>query len=111
MIPSGDQKAREIVRARSSAKLVFAATLALLFSKRRVNPVKLTGEAADDARKRVMQLIEDESGYVLLLQMLHRERAGAFDLTGDRGMSSHGRAEFIKDRTLHADHDPTGPGI
>jgi cytochrome P450 len=53
----------------------FVATVAVLFSKWRVEPVKMAGESAGDAKKRVMKLIEDESGYVLLLQMLHPERA------------------------------------
>jgi cytochrome P450 len=53
----------------------FVATMAVLFSKWRVEPVKMPGESAEEARKRVIKLIEDESGYVLLLQMLHPERA------------------------------------
>ena len=49
--------------------------MAVLFSDWRVEPVRQEGETAEDARKRVLSLIEEESGYVLLLQMPHPEKA------------------------------------
>ncbi|KAH8168591.1 cytochrome p450 domain-containing protein [Sarocladium implicatum] len=53
----------------------FVATMAVLFSQWRVEPVRQEGEGAEDARKRILKLIEDETGYVLLLQMLNPEKA------------------------------------
>jgi hypothetical protein len=41
----------------------------------RVEPVTKPGESLDAARKRVLDLIENDSGSVLLQQMLHPERA------------------------------------
>lgn len=44
----------------------------------RVNPAPLdSGESLDDARKMVLDLIENDSGPVLLLQMLHPERVSS----------------------------------
>lgn len=52
------------------------ATVATLLRNWRVDPVLLdVGESMDDARKRMLDLIENDSGPVLLLQMLHSERA------------------------------------
>ena len=53
----------------------FAATMAVLFRDWRVDPVTFPGETLDAARKRVVELIETDSYAVLLLQMLHPERA------------------------------------
>ncbi|KAI0025419.1 cytochrome P450 [Xylariomycetidae sp. FL0641] len=53
----------------------FVATMAVLFLNSRVDPVPMKGESMDVARDRVMRLIESDTGYVLLLQMLHPERA------------------------------------
>lgn len=60
---------------RKFAQVEFVATMAVLFKDWRVNPVTTSGESLDAARKRVLNLIETDSGSVLLLQMLHPERA------------------------------------
>lgn len=60
---------------RKFSQAEFVATMAVLFSDWRVEPVRQEGETAEDARKRVLSLIEEESGYVLLLQMPHPEKA------------------------------------
>ena len=49
--------------------------MAVLFRDWRVDPVTFPGETLDAARKRVVKLIETDSYAVLLLQMLHPERA------------------------------------
>lgn len=50
------------------------ATIAALFRDWRVDPVTEPGEALDDARKRVLRFIEEDTGMVLLVQLLHPER-------------------------------------
>lgn len=60
---------------RKFSQMEFAATLAVLFSQHRVEPMRQPGETAVEARKRVNDLIKHDSGPVLLLQMLHPERA------------------------------------
>ncbi|MCJ1433748.1 hypothetical protein MMC27_003113 [Xylographa pallens] len=50
------------------------ATLATLFRDWRVNPVPEPSEDMDMARKRVMRMVEEDTGQVLLLQMLHTRR-------------------------------------
>ena len=60
---------------RKFSQMEFVATLAVLFAQHRVEPVRQPGETAVEARKRVTDLIENDSGPVLLLQMLHPERA------------------------------------
>ncbi|KAI0387356.1 cytochrome P450 [Hypomontagnella monticulosa] len=60
---------------RKFSQVEFVATMAVLFRHWRVDPVKLNGESIDAARKRVVDLIKNDSGAVLLLQMLHPERA------------------------------------
>ena len=49
--------------------------MAGLFREWRVEPRLERGEDERMARKRVMRLVESESGHVLLLQMLHPEKA------------------------------------
>lgn len=62
--------------ARKFSQVEFAATVATLIRDCRVDPVPLDGgESLDQARGRVLDLIEKDSGPVLLLQMLHPERA------------------------------------
>ncbi|KAI1842584.1 hypothetical protein JX266_011197 [Neoarthrinium moseri] len=51
------------------------ATIAGLIRKWKVDPVVQSGEILEDARKRVLHLIETDSAQVLLLQMLHPDRA------------------------------------
>lgn len=60
---------------RKFSQVEFVATMASLFRDSRVDPVRFEGETIEDARKRVLDLIEMDSGMVLLLQMLHPERA------------------------------------
>jgi cytochrome P450 len=58
------------------SQVEFVATMAALFRDWRVDPAPLhDGEAPEAARKRVLDLIEHDSAPVLLLQMLHPERA------------------------------------
>lgn len=60
---------------RKFSQVEFVAAMAVLFRGRRVEPVLMPGESPTRARKRVLDLIENDSGSVLLLQMLHPERA------------------------------------
>ncbi|KAI1078596.1 cytochrome P450 [Whalleya microplaca] len=60
---------------RKFSQVEFVATMAVLFLDQRVDPVTTKGESIDAARERVMDLIKTDSGPVLLLQMLHPERA------------------------------------
>lgn len=60
---------------RKFSQMEFVATMAVLFSKHRVEPVGQPSETAVQAWKRVNDLIKHDSGPVLLLQMLHPERA------------------------------------
>ncbi|KAI1192937.1 cytochrome P450 [Nemania serpens] len=57
------------------SQVEFTATMAVLFRNSRVRPVVKGGETDAMARSRVMDLIENDSGAVLLLQLLHPERA------------------------------------
>lgn len=61
--------------ARKFSQVEFVATIATLLRDWKVEPVPLDGESLDDARRRVLDLIKEDSGPVLLLQMLHPERA------------------------------------
>ncbi|KAK7966424.1 uncharacterized protein PG986_000701 [Apiospora aurea] len=59
------------------SQVEFVALMVGLFRQWRVDPVvsKEEGETIEAARKRVMGLIREDSGWVLLLQMFHPERA------------------------------------
>jgi cytochrome P450 len=58
------------------SQVEFVATMAALFRDSRVDPAPVhEGEGSEEARKRVLDLIEHDSAPVLLLQMLHPERA------------------------------------
>lgn len=62
--------------ARKFSQVEFVATVATLLRDWRVDPMPLDGEESmDNARRRVLDLVEKDSGPVLLLQMLHPERA------------------------------------
>jgi len=61
--------------ARKFSQVEFVATLATLLWGWQVDPVQLDGEGPDDALRRVLNLIKEDSGSVLLLQTLHPERA------------------------------------
>lgn len=60
---------------RKFSQVEFVATIASLFRDSRVDPVCFDGETIADARNRVLHLIKTDSAMVLLLQMLHPERA------------------------------------
>lgn len=57
------------------SQIEVVATLASLFQHWRADPVTEAGESIEDARKRVLKQLETDSEQVLLLQMLHPERA------------------------------------
>ncbi|KAI1078846.1 cytochrome P450 [Whalleya microplaca] len=57
------------------SQVEFVAAMAGLFRDWRVDPIQGDGESLDNARNRVLNLIETDSAQVLLLQMLHPERA------------------------------------
>lgn len=62
--------------AKKFSQVEFVAAVATLLRDWRVDPVPAdAGESLDGARERVLDLIETDSGAVLLLQMLHPERA------------------------------------
>ncbi|CRG89906.1 Cytochrome P450 4Z1 [Talaromyces islandicus] len=60
---------------RKFSQVEFVATIASIFRDWRVDPVVFEGETIEGARKRVLELIENDSAMVLLIQMLHPERA------------------------------------
>ncbi|KAI1136864.1 cytochrome P450 [Hypoxylon sp. FL0543] len=60
---------------RKFSQVEFVATMASLFLDWRVEPVVAKDETLERARQRVEDLIRTDSGPVLLLQMLHPERA------------------------------------
>lgn len=60
---------------RKFAQVEFVASIAVLFRDWRVSPVTFDSETLGDARKRVLNLIKNDSAMVLLLQMLHPEKA------------------------------------
>ncbi|KAI1772890.1 cytochrome P450 [Hypoxylon cercidicola] len=60
---------------RKFSQVEFVATMASLFLNWRVDPMVAKGETLEKARQRVEDLIKADSGSVLLLQMLHPERA------------------------------------
>lgn len=57
------------------SQVEFVATMAELFRDWRVEPVLEKGEDSMMARNRVMNLVEKDTAQVLLLQMLHPEKA------------------------------------
>ena len=58
------------------SQVEFVAAMAGIFRNGRVEPLLIRGdENMDGARERVMNLVESDTGQVLLLQMLHPERA------------------------------------
>ncbi|KAI0423638.1 cytochrome P450 [Xylaria sp. FL1042] len=57
------------------SQLEFVATMAVLFLRSCVDLTIQEGENIDAGRKRVMNMIEKDSGTVLLLQLLHPERS------------------------------------
>ncbi len=60
---------------RKFSQVEFVATIATLVQDWRFDPTTGPGESIDDARRRVLYQIETDSAPVLLLQMLHPERA------------------------------------
>ncbi|KAI1736050.1 cytochrome P450 [Xylaria scruposa] len=57
------------------SQVEFVATMASLFRDCIVSPEPIYGETSEQARTRLLNLIETDSAQVLLLQMLHPERA------------------------------------
>ncbi|KAI0843822.1 cytochrome P450 [Daldinia vernicosa] len=58
------------------SQVEFVALMVGLFREWRVDPAKkYSGESIEAARRRVLDLIREDSGWVLLLQILHPERA------------------------------------
>ncbi|KAI1214484.1 cytochrome P450 [Annulohypoxylon truncatum] len=60
---------------RKFSQVEFVGTMAVLFRDWKVDPVTQSGETIETARERVLRLIKSDSAPVLLLQMLHPERA------------------------------------
>lgn len=58
---------------RKFAQVEFVAVIARLFRSHRCSPVLLRGESEVQAKKRVLEVVED-SNLVLTLKMLHPER-------------------------------------
>lgn len=61
---------------RKFSQVEFVATMAAVFGKYRVDPAvnKIKGETLESARERVLRFIEEDTGMMLLVQMLHPER-------------------------------------
>lgn len=59
---------------RKFAQVEAVATIAALVKEYRVGPVVRDGETEADARKRVLDFIVEDTGMVLLVQLLHPER-------------------------------------
>ncbi|OTB08909.1 hypothetical protein M426DRAFT_316209 [Hypoxylon sp. CI-4A] len=57
------------------SQVEFVAAMTVLFRDWKVYPISKEGESQENARKRLLNLIEMDSAQVLLLQMLHPERA------------------------------------
>lgn len=57
------------------SQVEFVAAIATVFTNWYVGPVQLPGESIKEARRRVLKLVEEDTGQVLLLQMLHPEKA------------------------------------
>lgn len=57
------------------SQVEFVASMAGLFREWRVDPVAEGSESPTMARQRVMKMAETDTGQVLLLQLLHPERA------------------------------------
>ncbi len=57
------------------SQVEFVAAMAGLFRDWRVDPLSEGSETPEMARKRVMDIVENDTGQVLLLQLLHPERA------------------------------------
>ncbi|KAL9060602.1 MAG: hypothetical protein Q9162_000553 [Coniocarpon cinnabarinum] len=58
---------------RKFAQVEFVATIATLLRHARVEPKPRPGEDLESARRRIMHSVENDSGSVLLLQLLHPE--------------------------------------
>lgn len=57
------------------SQVEFVAAMAAICSNWYVEPIKVLGEIMEEARRRVLKLVEEDTGQVLLLQMLHPEKA------------------------------------
>ncbi|KAJ0108442.1 hypothetical protein J7T55_002046 [Diaporthe amygdali] len=80
--------------ARKFSQVEFVAAVATLLRDWRVDPVPLDGgESLESARNRVLDLIKNDSGPVLLLQMLHPERAS---LTWTKSIRATERKQLMR---------------
>lgn len=59
---------------RKFSQVEFVATIAALFRERRVEPLRREGETAEQAQRRTAKFIEEDTGMILLVQMVHPER-------------------------------------
>lgn len=57
------------------SQVEFVACLATLLKEHYVEPKVFSNESMDQARRRVLKLVEEDTGQVLLLQMFHPEKA------------------------------------
>jgi cytochrome P450 len=57
------------------SQVEFVAATAAMFKDWCVEPVLVAGESMEDARRRVIKRVEEDTGQILLLQMLHPEKA------------------------------------
>ncbi|CAG9984165.1 unnamed protein product, partial [Clonostachys byssicola] len=60
---------------RKFSQVEFVGTMAALFKDWRVEPLTMAGESIEAARQRLMHQISTDSAQILLLQMLHPEKA------------------------------------
>lgn len=58
------------------SQVEFVAAMVKLFREWVVEPIQEPSESIENARQRVMETVENKTGQVLLLQMLHPEKAG-----------------------------------
>ena len=59
---------------RKFAQVEFVAVMATLFREHRVRPVKLAGESAKDAQRKVLAVVDDSAISAITLQMQQPER-------------------------------------
>lgn len=71
---------------RKFSQVEAVATIATLFKDWRVDPVTNPGESLEVARERVLRFVEEDTGMVLLVQLLYPERCPFW--CGGRGSGS-----------------------
>ncbi|CAI6091937.1 unnamed protein product [Clonostachys chloroleuca] len=73
---------------RKFSQVEFVGTMAALFKDWRVEPLTMAGERIEAARRRLMHQISTDSAQILLLQMLHPEKAPLVWKKRDAGVSN-----------------------